>query len=392
MKHFSPLSDSVKIKCVNGYQARMAPDIVIAVCASCGIRNLGESHTRYDLQHTISLHLCESAPRAVKYRSLPQELRCHMNIYELANGQLVNVHPELVQTEQGTSSKFVSVCATCSCDLIDNKIPRFNVGNGYDFGRLPDLELTLAETMVTACCLRYQAIVKFVGKFPTPTQFGVTGHVLIFAHDGKNAMAKALPRVDIFADLNVAFIGAKQAWKTSTGSDESRKKFYRQNPSVTISAAKVFRWLYLKKALDPAFKDIDIVDNANTRRLLEDIPDQILANALVTDDHRVIVKEAMVNDNVAHIRTDRANNDGINNNNDDDNNNANDNNRNTELGSADSDDTGTADYAEAVMPYAFVFPEVTDNTLNGPQILRSLQTQLKEETRPGVFRNLTLIA
>jgi hypothetical protein len=380
MKHFDPVPDHVKIRCVSAYEAVMNPNLPFAVCGSCGRRDIGEKHTIYDLRQVTSLHLHESSPRAQKFRHLPPELQRYMNIYELEGGQLINVHPELVQTDQDTHAEVVSVCGSCDSDLLENKIPRFNVGNGYDFGRLPDFELTLAETMVTACCLRYQAIVKFVGKFPTPTQYGVTGHVLIFAHDGKDAIAKTLPRLDIFGDLNVAFIGAKQAWSTSTGSEASRKRFYRQNPSVTISAAKVFRWLYLKKALDPAFKDIDIVDNHETRRILEGIPDQIISNALVTEDEHVLAKEAMVNDNVAHIRkgAGATSDAGTSDTNDVPS-------SETVVGPATAANTGAADCDEAAMPYAFIFPEVTANTVTGPQILQSLQNQLTGDNGAGAY-------
>ena len=380
MKHFDPVPDPVKIRCVSAYEAVMNPNLPFAVCGSCGRRDIGEKHTNYDLQQATSLHLHESSPRAQKFRHLSRGMQHYMNVYELDDGQLINVHPELVHTDQDTHAKVVSVCGSCASDLLENKIPRFNVGNGYDFGRLPDFELTLAETMVTACCLRYQAIVKFVGKFPTPTQYGVTGHVLIFAHDGKDAIAKTLPRLDIFGDLNVAFIGAKQAWSTSTGSEASRKRFYRQNPSVTISAAKVFRWLYLKKSLDPAFKDIDIVDNHETRRILEGIPDQIISNALVTEDEHVLAKEAMVNDNVAHIRTGAGptSDAGTSDTNDVPS-------SETVVGPATAANTGAADCDEAAMPYAFIFPEVTANTVTGPQILQSLQNQLTGDNDAGAY-------
>jgi hypothetical protein len=87
---------------------------------------------------------------------------------------------------------------------------------------------------------------------------GVKGHVIHFEHTGKDEVAKTLPRVQLEGVISVAFVGSKQAWTEKTGTAQRRQAFLRRCPQTSINVEKVYRFLLLKKALDPAYRDVQI--------------------------------------------------------------------------------------------------------------------------------------
>ena len=87
---------------------------------------------------------------------------------------------------------------------------------------------------------------------------GVKGHVIHFEHTGKDEAAKVLPRSQLDGVLSVAYVGAKQDWNERTGTAQKRQAFLRRCPQTSINVEKVYRFLLLKKALDPAYRDVQI--------------------------------------------------------------------------------------------------------------------------------------
>jgi hypothetical protein len=94
-------------------------------------------------------------------------------------------------------------------------------------------------------------------NFKSPLS-GVKGHVIHFEHNGKDEVAKVLPRSQLDGVLSVAFVGSKQAWREIVGTAQKRQSFFRRCPQTSINVEKVYRFLLLKKALDPRYREIQI--------------------------------------------------------------------------------------------------------------------------------------
>ena len=187
----------------------------------------------------------------------------------LVGSLLYDVHLKFL--DLSTEDIQVPLCGTCFRDVKRGRRPQFNVGNGYDFGNVDDLEpLTAAEAAATATCIRFQSVVKFRGtdaqglNVHVPKMLrihsvaGVKGHVIHFEHTGKDEVAKTLPRVQLDGVLSVAFVGSKQTWSEKTATAQKRQNFLRRCPQTSINVEKVYRFLLLKKALDPAYRDVQI--------------------------------------------------------------------------------------------------------------------------------------
>lgn len=149
-------------------------------------------------------------------------------------------------------------------------------------------------------------------------RIGVKGHVIHFEHTGKDEVAKILPRSQLDGVLSVAYVGTKQDWNEKITTAQKRQAFLRRYPQTSINVEKVYRFLLLKKALDPAYRDIQIdvrnfdlfrsVETLNsclqqetelTRQLLERLPELILINALVADSDDSAKLEDETTSNVA---------------------------------------------------------------------------------------------
>lgn len=79
-----------------------------------------------------------------------------------------------------------------------------------------------------------------------------------FEHTGKDEVAKILPRSQLDGVLSVAYVGTKQDWNEKITTAQKRQAFLRRYPQTSINVEKVYRFLLLKKALDPAYRDVQI--------------------------------------------------------------------------------------------------------------------------------------
>jgi hypothetical protein len=105
--------------------------------------------------------------------------------------------------------------------------------------------------------MRKVGVVFWFWKLRSPLA-GVKGHVIHFEHTGKDEVAKVLPRSQLDGVLSVAFVGSKKAWSEIVGTAQKRQSFLRRCPQTSINVEKVYRFLLLKKALDPAYRNIQI--------------------------------------------------------------------------------------------------------------------------------------
>jgi len=242
-----------------------------------------------------------------RYDALPTSARKLPNVVKHGIHHY-HVHESLL-AKRADGTVLAPLCSHCLGALQKAKMPEFSVANGKDFGRLDALcneiggQLTLAEQLVTAGCIRFQQVVKFVGS--SDNRAGATsvrGHVIAFGHNGKHALegvTTVLPRRNLQGHLDVAFVGEKRHWTALVAQGDARRRFLELNSQVQVNAARVFKYLHLKKLIDPRYRDIVIDDNEQTRALLGALTDALLDEATVVDSDVGVQIEQAVTDNVA---------------------------------------------------------------------------------------------
>ena len=243
----------------------------------------------------------------MRYDALPPSARRLPNV--VAHGiHRYHVHESLL-AKRADGTVLAPLCSHCLGALQKAKLPEFSIANGKDFGRLDALcneiggQLTLAEQLVTAGCIRFQQVIKFVGS--TDNKGGATsvrGHVIAFGHNGKHALdgvTTVLPRRNLQGHLDVAFVGEKRHWTALVAQGNARRRFLELNSQVQINVARVFKYLYLKKLIDSRYHDAVIDDNEETRALLGTLTDTLLDEATVVDSDVGVQIEQSVVDNVA---------------------------------------------------------------------------------------------
>jgi hypothetical protein len=162
----------------------MNPTAPIIACASCGRKDINLSRGVSVLLSDLELLQTSNPERLEKYWALPEQDRHYMTIAPIGN-QLYDLHLKFL--DLSTDEIKVPLCDACFRDLKRGRRPQFNVGCGYDFGSIEDLEpLTAAECAVTATCIRFQSVVKFRG---TDAQ-GLSHDIFKFIHNVSSNRSK----------------------------------------------------------------------------------------------------------------------------------------------------------------------------------------------------------
>ena len=155
-------------------------------------------------------------------------------------------------------------------------------------------------------------MVKYVGSVNNDGSVtSVKGHVIAFAHDGTevlDSVIDTLPRRDLRGRLDVVFVGPKQHWTSLVTSGVSRRRFLEANSTLSIDVARVFKYLYLKKAIDARFANVKIDDTEATRAALSVLTDELLDNATIIDSAESVRIEEMAADNTAQQHDQRQHN------------------------------------------------------------------------------------
>lgn len=161
---------------------RMAHQLPLRACASCGIRDPNLSYERRavdDLPACFRVSAKQSARRAAlgsvellvgsddpgapRPTSRRTELRPIISCYEDGAGVEYHLHPELVdEDDHGHASAFL--CQHCCDQSAHGTAPKMSIAAGIDFGlqsRVPALDsLTDAEEMLLSSVRLYHVIVK----------------------------------------------------------------------------------------------------------------------------------------------------------------------------------------------------------------------------------------
>jgi hypothetical protein len=209
------------------------------------------------------------------------------------NGTYYYLHREFVRLSADNGDETATLCKSCLDDTSKNKIPKFSIAAGVDFGNPGRVDLpflTLAEQYVIAQGRLYVSVIKLSGRQASERQAAMKGHVITFPQTTsliaeEVARSRVLrgngiyPRIDdIQKYIAVAFVGSRQQWDALVPT---------RLPNVSelqVDADKVFLWLRALKALNSRYRDIVIDDSASMRGALNAVTANILNEVSIIDE------------------------------------------------------------------------------------------------------------
>jgi len=320
-RYSAPVSDVSKYQCVSAYLDAMDPTTTLHACASCGIRRQPQwpAFLHVPLDACDVLRLVDAEVQ--EYLSSPR--REFRTVYQHQRGGVTAayyyVHEKLLELVDDPSDPTSDpVLNTVLCDgchrtvtkgptptikklLLDTAAipltdtvrrarllrPKYNIGNGYDFGTVPESFsavfscMSRAELSATATVENFMTCI----KIKNTAVKGVKGHIISFGHDGSLAVAKELPRRDLHENMTAAFIGSTEDWKLLQDSSLKRSGLFRKYPQLSINVSRVYEYLRIKKIIDPLnYGSITINNGDDVVRELETLAERVIDAALVSSD------------------------------------------------------------------------------------------------------------
>ena len=137
----SVVTPEMKSAAIDGFSRDM--DIKkIQTCASCGRRDIGLFSTHHFSSNdrssaSLDLLLLSNDDRLAFEQSSPDMQRLR-NVYRCAQNRLYHLVREgVVVDESGVTA--CTLCSACHGFIEKNRVPRFSIANGYDYGRINDL-------------------------------------------------------------------------------------------------------------------------------------------------------------------------------------------------------------------------------------------------------------
>lgn len=133
------------------------------------------------------------------------------------------------------------------------------MANGYDFGDLAGIDLaplTVAEETLIARNVQYVHVLKLVGG-----QRALTGHLVAMEHDGRNVVARSLPRLSLDGFFKVVIIGSRTRYNELISSGPQLEQLLGRYRSVlNVHGKKVAKWIAFLKSVNPLYSDVHIVN------------------------------------------------------------------------------------------------------------------------------------
>jgi hypothetical protein len=283
---------------LRAYNEVMGPNAATSACASCGTREIGKPHKCIALSEIDCLYT--EGSRLEQYNAAG-EFQDVFHIFEY-EGKLYDVHSELLLLQTLPPLAFAPLraplCETCHIAVRKHKRPDYNVGI-VDYGRRTAklAGMTEAEELAVSRCIRFQNIVKIRSSATATSR----GHVIAFPCDAPDAMATRLPRLDLGKFINVAFVGSRELYMKKTKAGAARRRWWKECPQLTVNVDRIEYALRLKKAIDPAYADIDIDTSPEARSALESFNDQLLdpEGVLLVDNAKDMLLDAATDSNIA---------------------------------------------------------------------------------------------
>ena len=295
------------------FQERINTRANLIGCASCGMRAFQMGDVKYKVRPVSEMKsLLLTAEQLLELQAIPIAYRAAVSAYTANDGKVYHLHPELVQTSDGTNGmeEIAALCEACDSKVHQNKIPLNSIASGVDFGcaeRIDLPKLSLVEEYVIARGCVLVSIVKLSGFNSAEKQRGKKGHIISFPQpDGAKLLAEktkifssnhggVYPNVNNAYDyIGVTFVGLKSQWDAFIATRRPTDiNELRVRPNV------VFAWLRALKVLNPLYRDIIIDDSQEMTDQLNMIADDLIENATIVDSQRNIMIDRLVTPDAA---------------------------------------------------------------------------------------------
>jgi len=264
------------------------PDEPIRGCASCGRAKRTIVERSIDSLEIFLL----SETQKQDYDLMPKHDQDAVTVYKHNDGRLYALHSRFVSKEG-----IATLCDSCKESISRSTLPRYSVANGYDFGNVIGLgALTVAEETLIARNIQYVHVLKLVGG-----QRALTGHLIAMEHDGRNVVARSLPRISLDGLFKVVIIGSKAKYnKLLESGAEVERLLSRYKSVLTVDGAKVRKWLEFLKRMNLLYSDVQLVEMSDEQwKQLDRIGEQLLRDAEVNESEVAEHIEKFTTSNVA---------------------------------------------------------------------------------------------
>lgn len=284
-----------KGKLMKNFQNDFDNNAKIMGCAACGMRQPQMGQIRYLRVRLEDLEMLQYSSEALaEFHNIPEEYRGAISSYEpQVSLVMYHLHPELVdvQSEERITVMFFP---PCQFSLRNQKIPRFSIANGVDFGcprRLGLPNLTLVEETLIARGVLLVSIIKLTGQTTSTRQWAKRGHTICFPQPSgvsfflehkrieENFHHETYPRLkSVHDNISVSFIGLRRQWDAMVAAGNV------QIPELSLRPEVVFRCLKALKNLNPLYREIQIDDSEEMTNCIERLPEHLFAHATVIED------------------------------------------------------------------------------------------------------------
>ena len=254
-------------------------------CAACVVKSFQMGNVEYQRFSLSELGiLLYNENKKIALFKIDEPYRRIVSYYDHKD-KICHLHPEFIEFEfENEDDLSTMICNECTKVIKKNEIPKFSIAAGIDYGNIGRISLIQPNIIESICIARYLTFItvyKLTGYFSNQKQFAQKGHAISYYHDAPEQIASSItfPRVDNISDyLTVCFVGAKFKWVAFQPS------FKVAVPDLVVRPQVIYDMLYALKKVNPLYKDIIIVDDADTRQKLNNITDDLIKKMKVMDE------------------------------------------------------------------------------------------------------------
>jgi hypothetical protein len=200
---------------------------------------------------------------------------------------------------------------------------------GTECGIQNCLNLSAIEKAILQFSRMYCEILKLVApKANADSYSALKGHFITFVSDAPFEFLSGIKNLKekINKTISVLFVGTKYQWQLVNSELKTGKKY---NRLLGVDGRKVLFWLHLLKNIlkNPYYQEFELpTDDAEVNaqiKLFESIREDMIDNAVIESDEKIIDFESKIGADVANVRCNNNNNESNNNKNNENNNNNN---------------------------------------------------------------------